>query len=218
MSEANKLEARFARVLDAFGAEQRAAAERERVLTQAVGWATRVLEWNQRIDLTAARSHDELVDLLMADAAAIAHVAGDRLRGDWVDVGSGAGGPGLGLALLSPDISITLVEPKAKRVAFLRSVVGELSCPNVRVQRARSDELAAGGFDCAVSRATFAPAQWLVEGARLSRSFVWVLLAQGEAPPALKFRQVADHKYEWPLTGVERRVVLYAHQPNDAPD
>ncbi|MGC4094267.1 MAG: class I SAM-dependent methyltransferase [Polyangiaceae bacterium] len=54
-----------------------------------------------------------------------------------VDVGSGAARPGFGLGLLAPELSRTLVEPKAKRVAFLHAVVGELGCSRVRVQRAR---------------------------------------------------------------------------------
>ena len=213
MSEATQLRTRISRVLSAFGGERPLGNDAS--LDRALLWATRVLEWNQRIDLTAARSHDELVDLLVADAAAIASVAADRLSGAWVDVGSGAGGPGLALALLAPELSLTLVEPKAKRVAFLRSVLGELELPLVRVQRARSDELPSGSFDGALSRATFAPSEWLKEGARLSRSYVWVLLAQGEAPPATEFRPVLDHRYAWPLTGAERRLVLYV-RANDA--
>lgn len=208
-----ELETRFSRVFSAFGGDARPASERQRILARAVIWATRVLEWNQRIDLTAARSDDELVDLLFADAAAIAELGADQLNGTWVDVGSGAGGPGLALALIAEPVAITLVEPKAKRVAFLRSVIGELACSNARVQRARSDELPAGTFDTAVSRATLPPNEWLAEGARLAQSYVWVLLAQGDAPPAWKFQPVLDHKYAWPLTGVERRVVLYARPP-----
>lgn len=212
MSEATQLRARISRVLAAFGSEGTFA--EGGVLDRVLLWATRVLEWNQRIDLTAARSHDELVDLLLADAAAIAGLGAGRLSGSWVDVGSGAGGPGLGLALLVPELALTLVEPKAKRVAFLRSVLGELRAPQVRVQRARSDELAGGSFDGALSRATFAPSDWLEEGARLARRYVWVLLAQGEAPPASEFRPLLDHKYVWPLTSVERRVVLYVRAGN----
>ena len=92
-----------------------------------------VVAWNQRVDLTAARSADELVDLLLADALAIASalptVAGER----WLDVGSGVGAPGIPLALLLP-LNMTLIEPREKRVAFLRTAVGSLS-------RARLGEL-----------------------------------------------------------------------------
>jgi 16S rRNA (guanine527-N7)-methyltransferase len=170
------------------------------------------VEWNQRIDLTAARSDDELVDLLLADAAAVAKFGRASLRGRCVDVGSGAGGPGLALALLANQLELTLVEPKAKRVAFLRSVVGELGRADLRVQRARSDEVASGSFDVAISRATFAPAEWLTEGGRLALSRVWVLLAQGDAPESPDFELELDHRYVWPLTGAPRRVLMYVRR------
>jgi 16S rRNA (guanine527-N7)-methyltransferase len=93
---------------------------RERLET----WLERLKEWNARIDLTAARSDDELVDLMVADALVLApHIPADARL---IDVGSGAGAPGLALALLRPDLGVTLVEPVGKRSAFLRTVVGEV--------------------------------------------------------------------------------------------
>lgn len=59
-----------------------------------------------------------------------------------VDVGSGAGLPGIVLALLLPDAEITLVESMAKRAAFLGECVSELGLGNVAVRRARAEELA----------------------------------------------------------------------------
>jgi 16S rRNA (guanine527-N7)-methyltransferase len=172
-------------------------------------WAELVIEWNQRMDLTAARSPEELVDLLIADAAVLASRAGAGAE-HWVDVGSGAGAPGLAIALLAPQLQLTLVEPKAKRVAFLRAVLVELGRSDVRVERARSEALAAQSFDAAVSRATLQPAEWVVEGARLARRRVWVLLAQSEPPPPpAGFRTLWDHRYQWPLGGASRRVVCF---------
>lgn len=172
-----------------------------------------VVEWNARVDLTAARDADELVDLYVADAVtlwAAGVVPGER----WVDVGSGGGAPGLVLAVLEPELRVTLVEPRTKRVAFLRSAVGALGLGQVDVQRVRSDALAAGGWQVAVSRATLAPADWLVEGARLATRGVWVLLARAE-PPALDGWHVERNiSYRWPLTGAQRRAVRYAPQGN----
>jgi len=176
-------------------------------------WATRVIEWNQRIDLTAARSSDELVDLLLADAAAVVSTAQPAREAEWVDVGAGAGAPGLGVALLAPALRVVLVEPKVKRVAFLRSLVGELQLARVRVERARSDDLSDAAFDVAISRATLAPPAWLAEGVRLARGSVWVLLARGEPPASAGHRVLRDLRYVWPLTGAERRAVEYAVEP-----
>lgn len=59
-----------------------------------------------------------------------------------VDLGSGAGLPGIVLAMLLPDVEITLLEPMARRVAFLDECVGELGLPNVAVHRGRAEEAA----------------------------------------------------------------------------
>jgi 16S rRNA (guanine527-N7)-methyltransferase len=159
------------------------------------------------MDLTAARTADELVDLLVADAAFVASRARDGDR-SWVDVGSGAGAPGLALALVSPALELTLVEPKAKRVAFLRSVLHELGRPDVRVERARSDAIFSDRFDAALSRATLPPPAWVIEGARIARRSVWVLLAQGEPPKSPSgFRSDLDERYRWPLSDMGRRAV-----------
>jgi 16S rRNA (guanine527-N7)-methyltransferase len=59
-----------------------------------------------------------------------------------VDVGSGAGLPGLVLALARPDLSVVLLEPLLRRTTFLSEVVERLAIPNVTVQRARAEEVA----------------------------------------------------------------------------
>jgi 16S rRNA (guanine527-N7)-methyltransferase len=168
-------------------------------------------EWNQRIDLTAARTDDELVDLMLADALVLA--ARLPSGATVVDVGSGAGAPGLPLALARPDLRITLVEPLQKRVAFLRTVLGTLLAEGGApvVVRARGEELKAQAFDVAISRATLSPERWLALGHELApRGDVWVFLAR-EAPPGHAVRQASeDFRYVWPLTHVERRAVRYA--------
>jgi 16S rRNA (guanine527-N7)-methyltransferase len=174
-------------------------------------WAELVAAWNARVDLTAARSPAELVDLLVADAALVAAHAPPG--GHWVDVGSGAGAPGLGLALLRPDLRLTLCEPLQKRVAFLRTAVGSLRAPNVLVTRARGEDLARPGappFDGALARAVLAPDDWLALGARLAPAGpVVVFLAKGEAPALAGRRASLDLDYEWPLTGARRRMVWF---------
>lgn len=204
------LESRIVRSLQAFALAQDAAA-RDALTARLVRWTELVLEWNRRVDLTAARSDDELVDLLFADAAAIATSAPAQAAERWVDVGSGAGGPGLALALLLPSAHFTLVEPKDKRVAFLRAVVGELRMTNVTVERKRSEQVASAGFDVAVSRATLPPAEWLAEGARLATAQVWVLVARSEPPVAAGVTLAAEQNYRWPLTGAERVALRYVH-------
>src|SRR6186713_564211 len=73
------------------------------LVARGVAFAELVVQWNERIDLTAARDPDELVDLLFADAAAILAEGTVPAAGEvWTDVGSGVGAPGVALALLEP--------------------------------------------------------------------------------------------------------------------
>ncbi len=173
-------------------------------------WLELLCEWNGRIDLTAARSGGELVDLMLADARAISvHLpAGARV----VDVGTGAGAPGLALALLRPDLAVTLCEPLAKRASFLRTVIGTLGRTDITLVAKRGEELPQGSWDEAMARATLAPDEWLALGSKLVRpgGGVWVLLATGEAPARPGATVTLDERYTWPETNVARRVVRYA--------
>jgi 16S rRNA (guanine527-N7)-methyltransferase len=177
---------------------------------QLVTWLDLVVTWSERVDLTAARDADTLADLLLADAALLAST---ELAGSVIDVGSGVGAPAIPLAILRPSLSLTLVEPRERRAAFLRTSCGALSRPDIRLLRARSMEVEAGTVDVAISRATLPPPAWLREGARLAQRAVWVLLGQDEPPALASWLPDLDLSYEWPLTGGRRRAVRYAHQP-----
>lgn len=168
-----------------------------------------VVAWNQRVDLTAARDADELVDLLFADALAITAARRASATEHWFDVGSGVGAPGIPLALLAP-MKMTLVEPRTKRVAFLRTAAGSLGRPDILVSRTRSDDFPDASCDVAVARATLPPPEWLKEGTRLATRSVWLLLAKAAVPELNGQQILADISYAWPLTGVLRRAVCVA--------
>jgi len=180
-----------------------------------VAWIELVREWNTRVDLTAARDDRELCDLMLADALVLArHLPRDAAV---VDVGSGAGAPGLPLSMLRPDLAVTLVEPLGKRVTLMRSAIGR-DAPNrppggplPRVVRARGESLVGQQkFAVAVSRATLPPDRWLRLGSQLApEGQAWVLLAQLEAPALDGWQITRDESYRWPLTDVERRAVCY---------
>lgn len=169
--------------------------------------------WNQRVDLTAARDADELVDLTLADAIVLADVGNPSTaveEASWLDVGSGGGAPAIPLALLRPELRFLLCEPRDKRVVFLRTSLVALGRKDVKVERCRSRELADAICDVAISRATLPPNEWLPEGARLAKSAVWVLLAKGETPVLEGWSNTFERDYVWPLTGVSRRAVCFS--------
>ncbi|WP_025273067.1 16S rRNA (guanine(527)-N(7))-methyltransferase RsmG [Haloglycomyces albus] len=102
-----------------------------------------------------------------------------------VDVGSGAGLPGIPLAIARPDIFVTLVEPMERRTIFLLETVQSLGLRNVEVVRARADEVdKKGAFDVAVSRAV----------APLGKLARWCLplLKRGGTMMALKGRSAPE--------------------------
>jgi 16S rRNA (guanine527-N7)-methyltransferase len=169
------------------------------------GWLELLRSWNARIDLTAARGEDELVDLMLADAMVLAKHVAERAR--VVDVGAGAGAPGLALALVRPDLAVTLVEPLAKRVSFLRTVLGTVGRADITLVRGKGEDQA-GTWDVALSRATLPPGVWLPLGLRLAPT-TWVLLAREEPPTIPGARVDSDLSYSWPLTGAQRRAVCY---------
>jgi len=181
-------------------------------------WLDLLVTWNAKLDLTAARSEGELLDLMLADAFALSRHCPHGAS--VVDVGSGAGAPGLPLALIRPDLAVTLVEPLAKRVSFLRTVVGAVGRLDLRVHRGKASDLveAPTRWDIALSRATFSPAEWLLTARALVRppaesglggGSIWVLLAREEAPTCDGVELVDTVAYEWPNQGRARRAARY---------
>lgn len=105
--------------------------------------------------LIGPREVPRLWDRHLLNSAAVAPLVPDRAR--VVDVGSGAGLPGIPLALARPDLAVVLLEPLARRVAFLDECVERLALDNVTVVRGRAEEgpvrRSLGGADVVVARA-----------------------------------------------------------------
>ena len=115
-----------------------------------------LLEQNQVMNLTAITEPDQVADLHFLDSAALLTL-GEDLRGKrLIDVGTGAGFPGLPLRILEPSIRLTLLDSLGKRIHFLQTVCDELGLTDVACIHGRAEEFAAehrGSYDLAVSRA-----------------------------------------------------------------
>lgn len=110
---------------------------------------------NAVMNLTAITEPEDVARLHFLDCAALLKIY-DFSSASVIDIGSGAGFPGLPLKLLSPDIDLTLLDSHGKKVDFLREVRNLLGLERVRCEKARAEEAALdmeGGFDIAVSRA-----------------------------------------------------------------
>ncbi|MGB5412255.1 MAG: 16S rRNA (guanine(527)-N(7))-methyltransferase RsmG [Woeseiaceae bacterium] len=107
--------------------------------------------WNARVNLTAIRQRDEMVTGHLLDSL----VARPLLHGKTVlDVGTGAGFPGLPLAIVEPQRHFTLVDSNNKKIMFIQHVAGLLGLDNVTAVKARSEDYAPGQrFDTVTARA-----------------------------------------------------------------
>lgn len=118
-----------------------------------------LMEKNQVMNLTAITEPDQVADLHFLDSAALLAIPGMEYRGKTlVDVGTGAGFPGLPLRLLEPSLRVTLLDSLGKRVAWLGEVCRALGTEDVRCIHARAEEQALvpgwrDSFDLATSRA-----------------------------------------------------------------
>ena len=117
-----------------------------------------LLEKNQVMNLTAIKEPDMVARLHMLDCAALMNVADFHGGKTLIDVGTGAGFPGLPLKILNPDLDVTLLDSLNKRVDWLREVCEALSLDKIRAIHARAEEQALvkgfrDSFDFATARA-----------------------------------------------------------------
>jgi 16S rRNA (guanine527-N7)-methyltransferase len=113
-----------------------------------------LLKWNRTISLTTVTDPVEILRFHFGEsifAASTVSLGKSRLA----DVGSGAGFPGLPLALIGPSLTVTLIESNTKKCAFLSEVVRELRLPNVTIFRGRMESLPIDSelFDFVAARA-----------------------------------------------------------------
>ena len=99
---------------------------------------TLLARWNEKINLTSLSDPDEAIDrLLVEPLAAARYVTGAMM----MDVGSGGGSPAIPLKLALPRLSLTMVEAKTRKSAFLREAVRQLELTDAHVETARLEEL-----------------------------------------------------------------------------
>lgn len=115
-------------------------------------------KWNRTYNLTAIREPAAMITQHLLDSLAvlpIIHqlVLATRRSFRLADVGSGAGLPGIPLALAVPDWELTLIETVDKKSAFQRQVKAELALENLTVVNARVEQVTSASFDAVISRA-----------------------------------------------------------------
>jgi 16S rRNA (guanine527-N7)-methyltransferase len=158
-------------------------------------------EWNQRMNLTAIRDRGQQLTKHLLDSLSVRpHLRGSRIA----DVGSGAGFPGIPLAIVSPGLHFALIESTGKKCRFLEHVCDTLALTNVEVAQARAEAFKpAERFDTVIARAV-GPIADLVRNAG-------PLVAGGGRLLAMKGRfpedELAKKLNGWKVAEVHRLVV-----------
>jgi 16S rRNA (guanine527-N7)-methyltransferase len=166
--------------------------------------------WRKKINLTGNLSSVELVTHTLESLLAndlIAH--GARV----VDIGSGAGFPGLPIAIARPDLHMTLVEPRRKKCAFLRHVARTLGLANVSVFEGRVQEVGGQTFHTATTRALGDIALWLGQGRLLAPGGSLLAWTTAPDPLATDLAGTLEEARLIPIPGSDRRSIVVFRKP-----
>lgn len=143
-----------------------------------------LIRWNRAYNLTSLRSESDIITKHFIDSLLyLTFIPPSRTEAaytaDVCDIGSGAGFPGVPLAIVRPDLVVTLIEPSRKKSAFLRYVIRTLRLPHVTVSQKRVEDLPRGTFDMAVTRALFSMGELVRKAGHVLRKEGFFILSKG---------------------------------------
>jgi 16S rRNA (guanine527-N7)-methyltransferase len=179
-----------------------------------VAYADLIRQWSDAMNLVSRADLDRLESRHLIDSLAFApHVRGPRIA----DLGTGAGLPGIPIAIARPEVAVTLLDRSEKRLRFVRHVCVSLALPNVDVLAAEAERFRPGtGFDTVVARALAEPDDtWRLARPLLAAHgrLVWAT-ATAVAVPDIGRARATTHQVTLP--GVERRHQLIVVDVGDA--
>ena len=187
-------------------------------------YADRLLAWNRKVNLTAVTEPGEVAEKHLLDSLALLPwLEGRRAL---LDVGSGAGLPGIPLACVRPELEVTCCDSVAKKVAFLKAVTAELGLARVRglVARAGGEPEKEGlpRADAVVSRAVADPEVWVPLGRRYLAPGGLLLAMLGRQDDEARLREIGAgvgltlvglERYELPFSRAARAVARWVAAP-----
>jgi 16S rRNA (guanine527-N7)-methyltransferase len=183
----------------------------------ALSWLARELvRWSSRINLTAILDPIEMADKHILDSLAVLRALEPGPL-TLLDAGTGAGFPGLPLAIAREDLTVTLVDAVAKKVGFLKHAVAQLGlAPRVRALHLKLQGNPDGEcllpFDVAVSRALADPTRWAALAAPYVRPGGRLVVMAGPEASAVQlpgWSSPAADRFQLPLGGDGRTLLTY---------
>ncbi len=144
--------------------------------------------WNRTYNLTALRQPEQMLVQHVFDSLAVVKPVSEILYKNTVqnphvmDIGSGAGLPGVVLAIMRPDWQIQCVDAVQKKMAFVRQMAGVLKLPNLHATHARVEQLAPAQADLVISRAFASLADFATLAGRHVSPDGWLLAMKGQQP------------------------------------
>jgi 16S rRNA (guanine527-N7)-methyltransferase len=172
-------------------------------IAQLVQLAAELARWNKAYNLTAITDPQQVLTQHLLDSLSVhGDLAGTRIA----DVGTGAGFPGLPLAIANPERQFLLIDAVDKKLRFIDHMARELKLPNVRTLHARVEQLAGGpGPQDTVLTRAFAPLPRLLElVGPLVGPQTRVLAMKGRWPPAPGSEDHGDLPPGWRLAAVRK--------------
>ena len=182
---------------------------------QLIGYLMLLVRWNARTNLTAVREPDAILERHFLESIACAQALPAGIA-TLLDYGSGAGFPGIPIAICSPAIAVTLAESQNKKAAFLQEAI-RVTGISARVHPARAETLTAT-YDCITLRAVDHMEEALRSAARLvaPSGCLAPLTTQSELP---KLQSAAGPHFSWreppPLPGSDHRILALARRRAD---
>jgi len=156
--------------------------------------------WNRRINLTALpleQPTDAAIDRLFIEGLAAAEALGSRYQ-SWIDLGSGGGSPAIPMKICWPECSLTMVESRGRKAAFLREVIREIPLSRAAVVESRFEQLEglAGTADLVTARAVKTDSVFFKAASALLRAggHLATLGPEPEAPVGDAFEQIPSLK------------------------
>lgn len=190
--------------------------------TQLIRFIELIAQWNRVFNLTAIRDLDTMVTRHLLDSLVVLpHIKGRTI----LDVGTGAGLPGIPLAIVMPEHQFVLLDSNQKKTRFLQQTIYQMRLRNVRVVHQRVEEYRAEPlFDSVISRAFSTLRDFLTMSQHLVKPHGQILAMKGVYPltelqeVTAPFKLVEVYPLKVPKLDAERHLVDLSYQPETQPE